>query len=69
MTEIKLYNEEQVEEGRRVGDVYSRLREDIDRSRQIYDDRIDTSIRDEKDYFKEALVRILAGGDSSILGI
>jgi hypothetical protein len=69
VTEIKLYNEEQVEEGRRIGDVYSRLREDIDRSRQIFDDRIDAAVRDEKDYFREALIRILAGGDPSILGM
>jgi hypothetical protein len=69
VTEIKLYNEELVEEGRQAGDVYSRLREDIDRSRQIFDDRIDPEVRSEKDYFREALVRILAGGDPSILGI
>ena len=68
VTEIKLYNEELVEDGRQAGDVYSRLREDIDRSRQIFDDRIDPEVRSEKDYFREALVRILAGGDASILG-
>jgi hypothetical protein len=69
VTEIKLYNEELVEEGRQSGDVYSRLREDIDRSRQIFDDRIDPEVRTEKDYFREALVRILAGGDSKVMGI
>jgi hypothetical protein len=69
VTEIKLYNEELVEEGRQAGDVYSRLREDIDRSRQIFDDRIDSEVRSEKNYFREALVRILAGGDPSVLGI
>jgi hypothetical protein len=69
VTEIKLYNEELVEEGRQSGDVYSRLREDIDRSRQIFDDRIDPEVRSEKDYFREALVRILAGGDPDVLGI
>ena len=69
VTEIKLYNEELVEEGRQAGDVYSRLREDIDRSRQIFDDRIDPEVRSEKDYFREALVRILAGGDPSVLGV
>jgi hypothetical protein len=69
VTEIKLYNEELVEEGRQAGDVYSRLREDIERSRQIFDDRIDPEVRSEKDYFREALVRILAGGDSNVMGI
>ncbi|MCH7665836.1 MAG: hypothetical protein IH936_07905 [Acidobacteria bacterium] len=69
VTEIKLYNEEAVEEGRRDADVYSRLREDIDRSRRIFEDRIDPEVRSENDYFKQALVRILAGGDPALLGI
>lgn len=69
VTEIKLYNEEAVEQGRQDGDVYSRLREDIDRSRQIFEDRIDPAVRAENDYFKQALVRILAGGDPTLLGI
>ncbi|MFQ5525057.1 MAG: hypothetical protein ACE5GX_02235 [Thermoanaerobaculia bacterium] len=69
VTEIKLYNEEAVEEGRRSSSVYSRLQEDIDRSRQIFEDRIDERVRAENDYFKQALVRILAGGDPSLLGI
>jgi hypothetical protein len=69
VTEIKLYNEEAVEEGRSNANVYSRLQEDIDRSRQIYEDRIDPALRNENDYFKQALVRILAGGDPSLLGI
>lgn len=69
VTEIKLYNEEAVEEGRRKADVYSRLQEDIDRSRQIFEDRIDPAVRSDNDYFKQALVRILAGGDPALLGI
>ncbi len=69
VTEIKLYNEEQVEQGRRSGDIYRRLQEDIDRSRQIFEDRIDESVRGDSDYFKDALVRILAAGDESLLGM
>ena len=69
VTEIKLYNEEQVDQGRRSGDIYRRLQEDIDRSRQIFDDRIDDQVRSGNDYFREALVRILAGGDESLLGM
>lgn len=69
VTEIKLYNEDAVANGRRDGDVYSLLREDIDRSRQIFEDRIDPAVRSENDYFQQALVRILAGGDPGLLGI
>jgi hypothetical protein len=69
VTEIKLYNEETVEQGRASGNVYARLRDDIERSRQIFEDRIAPEVRSEKDYFQEALIRILAGGDTSALGM
>ena len=69
VSEIKLYNEEQVEEGRRNRDIYERLKEDIDRSRQMYDERVDPKILRSTDYFYQELVRILAAGDSRALGI
>jgi hypothetical protein len=69
ISEIRLYNEEQVLEGRRNRDLYHRLREDIDRSRQIYDERVDAAVRNEVDYFQQELVRSLAGGDPRALGI
>jgi hypothetical protein len=69
VTEIKLYNEEQVEEGRRGNDIYARLREDIDRSRQIFNERVDEAVRQENDYFHEEMVRILGGGNAEALGI
>lgn len=69
ISEIKLYNEEQVLEGRRNRDLYHRLKEDIDRSRQIYDERVDSAVRQSSDYFQQELVRSLAGGDPRALGI
>jgi hypothetical protein len=69
VSEIKLYNEEQVEEGRRNRDIYERLKDDIDRSRQMYDERVDAQILRSTDYFYQELVRILAAGDSRALGI
>lgn len=69
VSEIKLYNEEQVEEGRRKRDVYERLREDIDRSRQMYEERVEPRILKSTDYFYQELVRILAAGDARALGI
>lgn len=69
VSEIKLYNEEQVEEGRRKRDVYERLREDIDRSRQMYEERVEPRILKSTDYFYQELVRILAAGDAKALGI
>lgn len=69
VSEIKLYNEEQVEEGRRNRDVYERLKEDIDRSRQMYEERVEPRILRSTDYFYQELVRILAAGDARTLGI
>ncbi len=69
VSEIKLYNEEQVEEGRRRRDVYERLKEDIDRSRQMYEERVEPRILKTTDYFYQELVRILAAGDAKALGI
>lgn len=67
VSEIKLYNEEVIEEGRLAGNIYSRLKEDIDRSRQMYDERIDPRIQE--DYFYQELVQRLAGGDPKLLGM
>ena len=69
VSEIKLYNEEQVEEGRRTRDIYRRLKDDIDRSRQLYDERVHERVRASTDYFKQELIRNLAGGDTQALGM
>ncbi len=68
VSEIKLYNEAKVTEGRRTKDIYERLKEDIERGRQMYHERVPAPIRESTDYFLDELVRILAGGDASALG-
>jgi hypothetical protein len=68
IAEIRLYNEDQVEEGRRNGDILARLREDIERSRQMYRERTDRDVLASSDYFGEELVRILADNDPRLLG-
>ncbi len=68
VSEIKLYNEAKVNEGRRHKDIYERLKDDIERGRQMYTDRVPAPIRDSTNYFVDELVRILAGGDSTALG-
>jgi hypothetical protein len=69
ISEIKLYNERAVLEGREGGNLYRRLKDDIDRSRQMYDERIPADIRSSTDFFQEELVRILADGRPEALGI
>ena len=68
-SEIKLYNEAKVEVGRKNHDLYERLKEDIDRSRQMYDERIDENVRKVSNYFYDELVRILADGRAEVLGL
>ena len=69
VSEIKLYNERVVQEGRAKGDIYERLREDIDRSRQMYDERIPEDVRASSNFFYEELVRVLADGRPEALGL
>jgi len=68
VSEIKLYNESKVAEGRKTKDIYERLKEDIERGRQMYNDRVSAQVRGSTDYFQDELVRILAGGDPGALG-
>jgi hypothetical protein len=65
--EIKLYNQAKVSEGRAQRDLYSRLREDIEKSRAAYQKRYGEIVKD-VDYFTEELMRILADNDRTIMG-
>lgn len=69
VSEIKLYNESKVEQGRKNNDLYERLKDDIDRSRQMYDERIGDDVRKVSNYFYDELVRILADGRADALGL
>ena len=68
ISEIKLYNEQKVAEGRSQSDLYDRLREYIDRSREMYDKRVRAEVAARYDYFHGELVNTLAEGDASKLG-
>jgi hypothetical protein len=68
VSEIKLYHGPKVQEGRAQGDLYDRLREDIDRSRAMYDKRYAASVGNKYDYFHHELINALADGDESKLG-
>lgn len=68
VSEIKLYNEQKVTDGREAGDLYDRLREAIDRSREMYDKRVQPPVAEKFDYFHYELVSSLAEGDDVKLG-
>ena len=68
VSEIKLYNEQRVKEGRESGDLYDRLREAIDRSREMYEKRVKPPVASKFDYFHYELVNNLADGEDGKLG-
>jgi hypothetical protein len=69
VSEVRLYNEQAVQEGRAAHDIYQRLKEDIDRSREMYEQRVPAEVRAHSNYFFEELVRILADGEPDALGL
>jgi hypothetical protein len=69
VSEIKLYNEQKVKEGRESCDLYERLREAIDRSREMYDKRVQPPVAQKFDYFNYELVNTLAEGDDARYGL
>ncbi|HBE82591.1 MAG TPA: hypothetical protein DDW24_07400, partial [Blastocatellia bacterium] len=68
VSEIKLYNEQKVIEGREAGDLYDRLREAIDRSREMYEKRVEPQVSMKFDYFHYELLNDLAAGEPAKLG-
>jgi hypothetical protein len=68
ISEIKLYNEQKVQAGRRDKNLYSLLRDDIDKSREMYEKRVSSTVTAKTDYFYDELVRILGDNQVSSLG-
>ena len=67
-SEIKLYNEGAVREGREQGNLYFRLKDDIERGRRLYEERVPADVRGYGDYYYEELVDVLAEGRPEALG-
>lgn len=68
VSEIKLYNEAAVQEGRTRRDLLRRLGPEVERARRLYEERVPASVAARADYFQRELVQTLAGGDASLLG-
>jgi len=68
MDEVKLYNQAKVAEGRKHKDLYDRLKEDIDKSRNTYTKRYGNTAAASADYFNQELIRSLAEDDVTLLG-
>ena len=68
VSEIKLYHEAAVDEGRRAGDLRTRLADPIARARELYEQRVPPAVASRADLFEHELVRTLADGDAALLG-
>jgi len=66
--EVKLYNQDAVNAGKQHGDLYNRLREPIDKSREAYEQRYGSTPAATGNYFANELVRILADNNIALMG-
>jgi hypothetical protein len=69
VSEIKLYHESAVVDGRRDRDLATRLGGEITRARALYQQRVPSDVRQRADFFHDELVRTLADGDASLLEV
>jgi hypothetical protein len=68
VSEIKLFHEQELREGREHSDIYDRLHREIDLGREAYTHRVPRFILAGHDYFHEEVVRILCENDLSRMG-
>ena len=68
MDEIKLYNQAKVAEGRKNRDLYDRLKDDVEKSRESYNKRYGSTVAAGAEYFSHEIVRSLAEDDISLMG-
>jgi hypothetical protein len=68
VSEIKLYNEKKISEGRKNNNLYDVLKDTIEQSRKHYRERMGDAVEKMPDYFHEELVKTLCEGDATKLG-
>jgi len=68
VSEIKLYHEADVKEGREANDLWSRLQQDINLARTTFESRVVPEVRERFDYLLDEIIRQLAEGDPKKLG-
>ena len=66
--EILLYHPEEVEKGRQNKNLMALLRDDIEKSREAYEQRYQKPSIKKRDYFRKALIQYICEGDETLLG-
>jgi hypothetical protein len=68
VSEIRLYHEPVVHQGRRARNLLALLGPEIAKARQAYNAQVPVDVRRRTDYFYQELVTVLAGGNPELLG-
>jgi len=69
VSELLLYNEEALIQGRKQRDLSRRLAHEIERTRRTYEARVPSSLRGGPRYLEDELLRVLADGDQALLSV
>ena len=69
VSELLLYNEEAVIQGRKQRDLSRRLAPEIERTRRAYEARVPSALRTGPRYLEDELLRVLADGDEALLTV
>jgi len=68
VADLQLYRAQEIRDGRRVRNLYGRLKDEIDKSREVYYRKFGQSATAGIDYFHLELVRTLAEDQEALLG-
>jgi len=68
VADLQLYRSEEIREGRRIKDLYGRLRDEIDKSREVYQRKFGHTPAGSVDYFHVELLHTLADDQEDALG-
>ena len=68
VNDIRNYNPDNLAEGIRIGSIMKTLGKEIERGRLLYIKRVPADIAKETNYYRDALVKILADGQPELLG-
>lgn len=69
VNDIRNYNPDKLAEGIRMGGIMKTLGKEVERGRLLYIKRVPPEITRETNYYREALIKILADGQPDLLGL
>ena len=68
VADLQLYRNQQIREGKKARNLYGRLQDEIDKSREVYHRKFGQSAAAGVDYFHVELVQTLADNEEELLG-